>query len=40
MLDERGIAMNKKTLLFEYEIFPVYKAKAGNVDDLPKRHDR
>jgi hypothetical protein len=37
---ERGIAMNKKTPLFEYEIFAVHKAKARNVDDLAKKRGR
>ena len=33
----RGIAMDEKAPLFEYEIFAVHKAKFGDVDDLPRK---
>jgi hypothetical protein len=36
----KGIAMNKKTPLFEYEVFPVHKARSVGIDDLPKKHGR
>ena len=32
--------MNKKTPLFEYEIFAVHKAKSVDVDYLPRKRSR
>jgi hypothetical protein len=39
-LHEKGIAMNKKTPLFEYEVFAVRKAKSVSIDDFSKKHGR
>jgi hypothetical protein len=31
---------DKKVPLFEYEIFPVHKARVYGPTDLPKKHNR
>jgi len=37
---ERRKMADKKVPLFEYEIFPVHKARVYGPTDLPKKHNR